>query len=564
MTSFSGLFTSSTPTPSSGVTPSGLPKSTTTTTKDGGRFAGLFTKSTNTSQQPSPFSTEPVTAPPVEQNPKQNRNLSQTIPGSKGLLGDLFPKTYESLHTPQGKFDMESLKKAGQDFLDTLSKAGSDEVQAFKDYVEPKQNLPKIIASRTNLISKTANLVFSPISAVFSGAGDLPVLGPLSKVLTLPFSVAGEGASSLSNNIIDKLPLSDETKNIIKPGIGEIFSLAAQLYVGKLGEELLPKKTAELETKFSPQDAKVIVEKARELSSNKLLEDANVKGLLESPKEPATQGEGFTISDKTDPKMVKKMKDINTYKEAVNDFNIKPTSEKLKKLEVLRDKIKVTSDENTTGQSPQVTTNPENIGRGVVSEAQNVTQQGVGESGIDQSAGLKVSKIAQDIEAKSIEQGLTKGFKDLAGYDPTTVAEQSSLAAGEIVKGIKNIKNMLNGVTPLPEKLTGSYFIKAVEDHLLRNPDPELAYELANSHLITGTSIAAQELRMAAERDPYSGVSMVSDLNKARDTSFSEKMGRTVKEAKDEDVKSIKENIKKRIPKKDVWKEFVREIECGS
>lgn len=147
------------------------------------------------------------------------------------------------------------------------------------------------------------------------------------------------------------------------------------------------------------------------------------------------------------------------------------------------------------------------------------------------------SKIAKSVETKAVEAGLTKGFSDLAGYDKITIKDQSEKATKLVNENIQDARAILRGEKELPNGLKGTAVIKAIEDSLLKNPDSELAYELANSKLITGTSEAAQELRLAAERDPDSATAKIQEIKKAREAKAgkvkTEKVKRAIRKVAD-------------------------------
>lgn len=125
------------------------------------------------------------------------------------------------------------------------------------------------------------------------------------------------------------------------------------------------------------------------------------------------------------------------------------------------------------------------------------------------------SKIAESINQKAIEDKLTSGFKDVAGYDKVNIEEQAKLGA-ETVKDLDSARAIIRGEKPLPDRLRGISLITAMEEHLKAHPDADIAYELANSPLVTETSKAAQELRLAAERMPDSASSKLAEIKKAK------------------------------------------------
>lgn len=128
-----------------------------------------------------------------------------------------------------------------------------------------------------------------------------------------------------------------------------------------------------------------------------------------------------------------------------------------------------------------------------------------------------VSKIGQSIEAKAVEDGLTRGFAGTAGYDKIIIADQAEKATNLVNGSLDDARAVIRGEKPLPDGLKGTALITAMEDYIKKNPDPDLAYELANSPLVSATSEAAQEMRLAAERTPDSAAAKLSEIKAAQE-----------------------------------------------
>ena len=174
----------------------------------------------------------------------------------------------------------------------------------------------------------------------------------------------------------------------------------------------------------------------------------------------------------------------------------------------------------------------------------------------------KVSKIAASIEAKSIEQGLTKGYGHLAEYTPIVIKEQAQKATDLINNNIDEARKIIRGETPLPEGLRGTALITAMEEHIKKTADGELASELASSPLISGTSAAAQELRLAAERDPESPVKAIEDINKLLEETAQKRYPKQIfNKAKENVISGIKNEIKKANTSQS-WQAFIESIRC--
>ena len=174
----------------------------------------------------------------------------------------------------------------------------------------------------------------------------------------------------------------------------------------------------------------------------------------------------------------------------------------------------------------------------------------------------KVSKIAGSINVKSIEQGLTKGFGHLAEYTPIVIKEQAQKATDLINTNIDEARRVIRGEKPLPEGLKGTALITAMEERVKKTADGELASELASSPLVSGTSAAAQELRLAAERDPESPVKAIADINKLLDESAKKRRpGKILNQAKTNLISKIKSEIKNANTNQS-WQQFIESIRC--
>lgn len=145
---------------------------------------------------------------------------------------------------------------------------------------------------------------------------------------------------------------------------------------------------------------------------------------------------------------------------------------------------------------------------------------------LEQKTGeTKVSKIGKSIELKAIEEKLTHGFSEIAEYSPITIKDQAKKSTDLINSDIDKTRRIIRGEEELPEGLKGTALITAMEERIKANPDAEMAYELANSFLVSSTSSAAQELRLAAERDPDSAMAKLQEILKVREAKASTLIG---------------------------------------
>ena len=172
----------------------------------------------------------------------------------------------------------------------------------------------------------------------------------------------------------------------------------------------------------------------------------------------------------------------------------------------------------------------------------------------------KPSKIAKSIETKSVEAKLTKGFEHLAEYTPVTIKAQAKHATELVNTDLEKARSIIRGETPLPDNVKGVSLITAMEEHILKYPDAELAYELANSPLVSGTSTAAQELRLAAERVPDSLAAKLQEVKQAKRQAMEKRYNKKAPEAIKEEVVKIKKEIN--VPDKYDWGAFIQKLEC--
>jgi len=228
-----------------------------------------------TPSAPSPQSNGGIYSTFLQETGNQGIESPAPSPSFGQNFGENYPGTTQGLADLQ--IDPLSLKanpmKAIGDAWNALKGAVVNEGKNIYDLVNlnlQKQppSTPALLGQGAKVLAGSAGVVLSPLSAFFAAANDIPVLGSVSRLLTLPFTFIGDSGPVVSNKIIDQLPISEEAKNQIKPGLGEIFSLAGQLALGGavgIGED----KIAELTKRFGAQDAQTIVSKAEELANEK-------------------------------------------------------------------------------------------------------------------------------------------------------------------------------------------------------------------------------------------------------------------------------------------------------
>lgn len=186
----------------------------------------------------------------------------------------------------------------------------------------------------------------------------------------------------------------------------------------------------------------------------------------------------------------------------------------------------------------------------------------------------KPSKIALSIEAKAIERELTDRFEELAEFDPLTIKEDAKASNDLINSDIERARRIIRGEESFPREIKNEVsLIIAMEERIRNTEDNDLAfelnYELGNSPLVSGTSRAAQTMRVARERVKDSAMTQMQDVKAYRENKVIKVLG------KDTDITKVKREITNRI-KKEIkknnltltekenltWKKFLEGIQC--
>lgn len=169
------------------------------------------------------------------------------------------------------------------------------------------------------------------------------------------------------------------------------------------------------------------------------------------------------------------------------------------------------------------------------------------------------SKIGKSINTKAIEQGLTKTYGDLAQYSKITIKDQAKKAADVVNGDPEQLRRIVNGQEKLPEGLKSTALVTAVEQHALKTKDVDLLRDLARSPHVSESSRSAQELRLAAEREPDSASVRIKQVIDARRKAVGSKIG-SVDRNVTKTAKGIKDYVK--TPSRQEWGDFINEITC--
>jgi hypothetical protein len=478
-------------------------------------------------------------------------------------------------------------------------------------------------AATAEAVVGTVNSVFGILLSPLQGYATVPVLGNAIDGLNKIFGAIGNGAGAGAAELVNQLPISQATKDTITPAVHDTAALVAQMVAGKaagdLGKTAIAKiadnskaimtelsndpaiKAAIEAQKNAPAEqpaptvhqlaksvqdqmpnlqasrAYDIAERANELHSEARaafikseLAKINPKSLPTYPSEPirATAAETTPVLAANEAARPTEDNQPPTAYEPYTPENQLPVIQMGAKPKTAEPVIqaeappvrKVPGDFTIEPIKP-TTASPNAVQEPTARPVQATTARAQEPPPKPLQVEPGTSRIGKSIEAKAVEAKLTQGFDKTAGYDTITVKDQAQKATSLINDNIDTARAVVRGEQPLPEGLRGTALITAMEEHIKANPNPEMAYELANSPLVSEGSAAAQEMRLMAERVPDSITAKYREIKSAREAAIEKRGGlqKATKSITDDIKKEIKSNASKRV----TWEEFIKEVQCA-
>jgi hypothetical protein len=608
----------------------------------------------------SPLLKNPILRGAVEYGAEVQEGVSNFL---KDPLGTLYSAGKALISTP-----IEAIKNLGEKAAETVV-----------SYQTPGRPLAERIAKPLETLGASAGVVFSPITAAFQAAEKLPVLKTAADIINLPFLATGKIGQFAADKFVDVLPISKQSKDILRPAFEEVGSLAGQIALGGKVMDLIAKKASPViekseidrivneakqevpkveeqlktipasvpeanpevstpiettaipkevksektpqeilptvkEVKLIPKELEPLAKEARKYKNAEefvnIFQPKNVVDLSSREKRFGRifgkfKDESLTPRPKEELQIVaKKYRELygedlpqnitkdtkitvyrggrgeiepgdfvtpfKSYAESYRKYPI--TQIRGEKQKLLTKKVKAEDLIYTGGDLREFIYSPHKIRKQYkdLYDFYNQVNKGIKEIKSEVKPEVstiqkteipegKPSKIAKSIEAKAIEDKLTKGFSDLAEYDPITIKDQAKRATDLVNSDINLAREIIRGDKPLPEGLRGTALIIAMEEYIKKAKDPDVAYELANSPLVSKTSYAAQELRLAAERIPDSATAKIQEIKKAREAKISE-----IEKKKTNLKRSLKEEMNKiNLSKEELsWNRFLEKITC--
>lgn len=415
-------------------------------------------------------------------------------------------------------------------------------IQANKDLLKTKPSstpFPQALSTILKAGTADASLIFLPISTMFTAAEKIPILKQAVDALSIPFNATGKLGSFSADKFIDVLPVNQSTKDTLRPAFEEVGTLTGQILLGGKVMDLLTKGKPVEKTSIDTlkEEVKTKVAETKPTSSFEPITSAS--SLLENKKMmrlpiPSDKivGQGFTATSLVDKAKIELGKKLNDYRKAQDTYNKKPTPKNLgnfiKTRTLWKEALQTFETALQTPQNaPETTTSP-TIGN-IPKESQPLTQETIPNQTRNVSGeipqapitpdttGGTPSGVAKSIEAKAIEQNLTKGYKNLAEYDPTTFKYQAEQTS-KLLENPDNFRAILRGEEPKPADVNGISLIAGAEEYAKKHPElaGDLMYEAANSPYTSGVSKAAQELVLAQQRTPDSATAKLTEIKKVR------------------------------------------------
>ena len=157
----------------------------------------------------------------------------------------------------------------------------------------------------------------------------------------------------------------------------------------------------------------------------------------------------------------------------------------------------------------------------------------------------KTSGVAKSIEAKAIENNLTKGVKDLAEYDSRSFKEEAKKVADLINTDIEKARSIVRGEEATD--IRAGALIAGIEEYAKAHPREaaDIIQELANSPLTATISAGASETSFARMREKESAAYQLGEVKKHYESKVKDVDTKKTKLKKDLKKETEKFNLSK-------------------
>ncbi len=169
--------------------------------------------------------------------------------------------------------------------------------------------------------------------------------------------------------------------------------------------------------------------------------------------------------------------------------------------------------------------------------------------------------LAEHVEERAIEEGLTTGFGDLPAYERLSMKDQAAKVAEFMDRDYEMAKEVAMGRRAAPEGILPESVFVGVEKRAVAEGDVETIQQLATrSRLTTAATTMGQRIRTLGERDPSSPVGLIQEVQKARETEMAKT--RDIAAAKAETIVEARTEMRQAASKIDAWGAFIKSVEC--
>lgn len=263
--------------------------------------------------------------------------IQVTPPG--GVFGRVYTRVKEAF---QGA--LEGYNDAGGEFLKDLGGLERDPDGGPNLVKDPDAGPLRRSTSAIELGVAGVEVLLAPLSAAFMGAEEVPVAGKPFQGVNYIFGKLGEGGGWAADKAVDTLPVSDATKDELRPAATELSSLLAQLAGGKASSAGY-KRTATLRENIKVAVTKDVIE-TNQLPRNVYISPEAVRSLFIDESKLSTaeasmikdlglDGKGYReaikngLSIEIPSERIITIVDKPWFKNVKSIFNIEPTSERI-------------------------------------------------------------------------------------------------------------------------------------------------------------------------------------------------------------------------------------------
>ena len=532
------------------------------------------------------------------------QEMESNLPSTTKTLGEL------QTDFPNLKADP---KKAIGDYWNSIKASVQNEeqniAQGFADRDEGRSESQQE-GDTLKTVAGGAAALLSPVTSLFAAANDVPVLGTVSKVVSLPFEVMGDAGQEMAQQIVQALPIPDAAKQNIVGGLGQIFALAGQFAIGGGYESLASEmglRPTELDTLIKNsgfKDGATLAQKYGDTDADTILKMAKEKA-VEMQKNPQVTERKPTLDDLSNEKSAPAIKNEQNIQKPKGqtldlspkgeDFDIKGVSDYRTPLDAIQDRIqsqrpnttdimppktpvtvegeggfKVTKDEGRptvrvadtqTGEETEV---PRENVKAVKSTSDEIVRPKVrtvnGLREIEGTGETKIPQASKRLEASAIRQGLVESFGELPEYKTADFGQIADKVKALIDRDPDTAKEVAMGRAQPPKGVPSSFMWTILSRQAGLDGDVDLINELSKSSVPRQGVEAGRFIggfKGLSDEDP---VQAIKDLQKSREDALNRR-------AKAESAKldeAIKKATSDRVSGKvrTNWSDFIKNLEC--